>query len=303
MLGSDLDSLFSLEQVYLTSLSFSFLLYTAGRIKSDGAENKTQSNKNLRTGHSASKLSDYHPDHSYSECYTASNTALSNYYCLFLSTKVLYFVDITIFCNQLQLSLHLIPSFLWQSPVWRGYSHQKENMDDALHSPVPKIPQQCAWQRNLGPRVDPPPGNFWPLPFTIFHHCPECQPSGQFQAFWVDTVQPPSKMRLRALASAWLLLSDGSSVPQAQGQPPLSGPPSSHAILLNYPLVTTNGCSFLWSPQRTSASLGVPSLASLLTPQSMCLSSIPPLSTNPENVPWICFHSDTHNSTDHPLWP
>lgn len=33
MLVSDLDSLFSLEQVYLTSLSFSFLLYTAGRIK------------------------------------------------------------------------------------------------------------------------------------------------------------------------------------------------------------------------------------------------------------------------------
>ena len=180
MLGSDLDSLFSLEQVYLTSLSFSFLLYTAGRIKSDGVENKTQSNKNLRTGHSASKLSDYHPDHSYSECYTASNTALSNYYCLLLSTKVLYFVDITIFCHQLQLLLHLVPSFLCQSPVWRGYSHQKENMDDALHSPVPKILQQCAWQRNLGPRVHPPPGNFWRLPFTIFHHCPECQPSGQF---------------------------------------------------------------------------------------------------------------------------
>ena len=183
MLGSDLDSLFSLEQVYLTSLSFSFLLYTAGRIKSDGAENKTQSNKNLRTGHSASKLSDYHPDHSYSECYTASNTALSNYYCLFLSTKVLYFVDITIFCNQLQLSLHLIPSFLWQSPVWRGYSHQKENMDDALHSPVPKIPQQCAWQRNLGPRVHPPPVTSDLCPSPSFTTVQNASPLVSFKPF------------------------------------------------------------------------------------------------------------------------
>ena len=146
------------------------------------------------------------------------------------------------------------------------------------------------WQRNLGPRVHPHLGNFWTLPFAIFHHRPECQPSGQsplqnlspakpwifqllrlipslpttssemrschildklpdtswflwtpwicsrssLQAFWVDTVQPPSKMRLRALASAWLLPSDGSSAPQAQGQPPVSGLPSSHAIPLHY---------------------------------------------------------------------
>ena len=89
-------------------------------------------------------------------------------------------MDITIFCSQFQLSLHLVPSILCQSPAWRGYSHQKENIDDALHSPVPKILQQCGWQRNLGPRVHPQLGNFWPLPFATFHHCPECQPSGQF---------------------------------------------------------------------------------------------------------------------------
>ena len=88
-------------------------------------------------------------------------------------------MDITIFCSQFQLSLHLVPSILCQSPAWRGYSRQKENIDDALHSPVPKILQQCGWQRKLGPRVHPQLGNFWPLPFATFHHCPECQPSRQ----------------------------------------------------------------------------------------------------------------------------
>ena len=255
-------------------------------------------------------------------------------------------MDITIFCSQFQLSLHLVPSILCQSPAWRGYSHQKENIDDALHSPVPKILQQCGWQRNLGPRVHPLLGNFWPLPFATFHHCPECQPSGQFplqepqpckalnfststanpltshhtlwngtmphlwqapwhllvsvnpwicsrsslQALWVDTVQPPSKMRLRALASAWLLPSDGSSVSQAQGQPPLSGLPSSHTILaplsLTDPLVTTNGRSLLQSPQRTSASLGVTyALPGLSLDPSLHVPQLHPTSVNQS---WEC---------------
>lgn len=48
-LGSDSDSLFSLEKVYLTSMPH---LYSA-EDKSNGVEDKTKSNRCLRTGHSA----------------------------------------------------------------------------------------------------------------------------------------------------------------------------------------------------------------------------------------------------------
>lgn len=48
-LSSDSDSLFSLEQVYLTSMPH---LYSA-EDKSDGVEDKTKPNRYLRTAHSA----------------------------------------------------------------------------------------------------------------------------------------------------------------------------------------------------------------------------------------------------------
>lgn len=52
---------------------------------------------------------------------------------------------------------------------------------------------------------------------------------------------------------------------------------------------------FLPSLWRTSASMWVtsPTLACLLTPQSMAFHPIPLQQTNPENAPWVCFHSET----------